>query len=151
MRYTQILTRVYSNMYGELAMYHTLSQAQEHSYVDHTPTSLVLTLWWDSDSNCTLNIGIWGDFCSYLFIYFQIFCNTHFLFVINQCEFKIQEICLCFLPLKGNALRSDKSQRTNVFSWMNPTARIASCEEKAMEIAEERQHGFRTARHTRVL
>lgn len=34
---------------------------------------------------------------------------------------------------------------------MNPTERIASCEEKAMEIVEDRQHGFRTVRHTRVV
>ena len=58
----------------------TQPQAQEDGNENQTLAFLELASWWDSDSNCSLNVEIMGDFlnCFILFYIFLSFLQSHF-------------------------------------------------------------------------
>lgn len=62
----------------------TLPQAQEDSSENQTLAFLELALWWDSDSNCSLNVEVMGDFLFYTLLFTSKFPTITFL-IKNLC------------------------------------------------------------------
>lgn len=78
MKYSRILTHVYSNTYWVLTVGLTPPEAQEDSSENQALAFLELALWWDSESNCSLNVEVMGDFLVLYFYIFLSFLQPHF-------------------------------------------------------------------------